>query len=110
METILQDIINSIQDVNVMLTLCVVFTIFDTITGIFKHFKAGNFKSSEVRKGFLNKIPWYLAILFGYVIFIIIKNNILLVTITIACLFSEGSSICENFKELGVTIGGKDND
>lgn len=110
METILQDIINSIQDVNVMLTLCVVFTIFDTITGIFKHFKAGDFKSSEVRKGFLNKIPWYLAILFGYVIFIIIKNNILLITTTIACLFSEGSSICENFKELGVTIGGKNND
>lgn len=108
METILQDIVNSVQDVNIMLTLCVVFTIFDTITGVFKHIKAGDFKSSEVRKGFLNKIPWYLAILFGYIINIIIKNNILLVTVAIACLFSEGSSICENFKELGVTLGGKE--
>lgn len=104
MSEILFSIINSIEDVNTSITLCLVFTIFDTITGVYKHYKQGDFKSSEVRKGFLNKISWYLAILFGYVIFIVIKNNLLLFTITIACLFSEGSSIVENFRDLGITL------
>lgn len=104
MEQIIHDIISSINDVGTAITLCVVFTVFDTVTGVYKHFKAGDFKSSEVRKGFLNKIPWYLAILFGYIVSIVIKNPILLSTITIACLFSEGTSICENFRDLGVSV------
>ena len=110
MEDMLITLIEKITDVNTGITLCLVLTITDTITGIWKHYVRGDFKSSEVRKGFITKISWYLAILFGFSMYVVLKNNLLMITIISACCFTEASSIVENFNELGVDIKNRKED
>lgn len=110
MESMLISLIEKLTDVNTGITLCLVLTITDTVTGVWKHFVKGDYKSSEVRKGFITKISWYLAILFGFVIYVVLKNNLLMITIITACCFTEASSIVENFKELGIDIQNRKED
>lgn len=100
----LMNIITQIKDIQRLITLCVGVTCFDTVTGVVKHILKGDFKSRLMKQGFLGKIAWYLAILFAFFLYIVIKNSMLLYAVCFTCIATELSSLFENFTEMGVTI------
>lgn len=100
-------LLSTVKEIQTLLTACVCITVFDTATGIMKHIRKGDFQSRKLKEGFLNKMVWYVAILFGSCMYYILKNSVLLYTITFTCILTELSSLWENFKDMGVMINEK---
>lgn len=85
-----------------MLVGCVI--LFDIMTGYIKAFKNKNFNSSISRDGYLKKLTWVIALIFGLVINYLANTPVFLIGVSITCFFTELLSAYENMGELGIEL------
>jgi len=103
----MEDFINAlanIKDVENIFIICGIFISFDIITGYLKAIKKKEINSSISRDGFIKKLGWITAILFGYLIKFIIDIDMFLIISGIVCVATEGISVYENLGEIGVNL------
>ena len=99
---IYDNIINS--SIRNLIILSIVMIFIDIITGYLKAIKNKRINSSISRDGYIKKIGWVVAIIFGFVIDYILKISLFLKGSTIVCMTTEGMSIYENLSEIGVKL------
>jgi len=88
-----------------MLILIAIYMIFiDIITGYLKAAKLKKINSSISRDGYIKKIGWIVAIIFGYVLDMLLQINTFLYGTIIILIATEGMSIYENLSEIGVKL------
>ena len=94
----------SLKDVQKIFILSGIFISFDIITGYLKAIKKKEINSSISRDGFIKKLGWITAILFGYLIKYMIDVDMFLIISHVVCVATEGISIYENLGELGINL------
>ena len=85
-----------------IITGIMIFT--DIITGYLKAIKLKKINSSVSRDGYIKKIGWVLAIIFGFVIDFVLDISLFLKGTSLICITTEGMSIYENLSEIGVKL------
>lgn len=93
-----------INDPKTLFLLCGIFIFTDVLTGYLKALKNKKLNSSISRDGYIKKISWIVAILFGYAIDYLVKVNIFLIGSAIVCITTEAISVYENLSELGIKL------
>ena len=101
MEQIIE-LINQINEPRTLFLLCGLCIFTDVITGYLKAFKSKKLNSSISRDGYIKKVGWLVALLFGYLVDYLVKANLFLIGSVIVCVLTEGGSIYENLEELGI--------
>ena len=96
--------LTSITEPRIIFILCGLFVFTDVLTGYVKALKFKKLNSSISRDGYIKKIGWVIAILFGFLIDIFVGVNIFLIGSSIVCIATEGISIYENLGEIGVNL------
>ena len=99
------DAMTHISDAKIIFKLCGLFIFTDILTGYVKAFKNKKVNSSISRDGYVKKIGWIIAILFGFFIKKLVGVEMFLVGSAIICIATEGMSIYENFGEIGLKLG-----
>lgn len=94
----------SLKDTQSIFILCGIFISFDILTGYLKAIKKKEINSSISRDGFIKKLGWITAIIFGYLIKYMIGVDMFLFISAIVCIATEGISIYENLGEIGVKL------
>lgn len=94
----------SIKDTQSIFILCGIFISFDILTGYLKAIKKKEVNSSISRDGFIKKLGWITAIIFGYLIKYMVGVDMFLYISSIVCIATEGISIYENLGEIGVNL------
>lgn len=94
----------SLKDTQSIFILCGIFISFDILTGYLKAIKKKEINSSISRDGFIKKLGWITAIIFGYLIKYMIEVDMFLFISAIVCIATEGISIYENLGEIGVKL------
>lgn len=103
MEEFINAIMN-LKDTQSIFILCGIFISFDILTGYLKAIKKKEINSSISRDGFIKKLGWITAIIFGYLIRYMIGVDMFLFISAIVCIATEGISIYENLGEIGVKL------
>lgn len=103
MEEFINAIMN-LRDVQTIFILSGIFISFDIITGYLKAIKKKEINSSISRDGFIKKLGWITAIIFGYLIKYMVNVDIFLIISHVVCIATEGISIYENLGELGINL------
>lgn len=85
-----------------IISFVMIFT--DILTGYLKAIKNKKINSSISRDGFIKKIGWVIAIVFGFIVDYILKINLFLKGTSLVCITTEGMSIYENLSEIGVKL------
>lgn len=85
-----------------ILTGIMIFT--DIITGYLKAIKNKKISSSVSRDGYIKKVGYLVALLFGFVVDLILGLNIFLKGTALVAITTEGISIYENLGEIGVKL------
>ena len=96
--------IYNLKDVQKIFILCGIFISFDIITGYLKAIKKKEINSSISRDGFIKKLGWITAIIFGYLIKYMIGVDMFLIISSVVCIATEGISIYENLGEIGINL------
>lgn len=96
--------IMNLRDVQKIFILSGIFISFDIITGYLKAIKKKEINSSISRDGFIKKLGWITAIIFGYLIKYMVDVDIFLIISHVVCIATEGISIYENLGELGIDL------
>lgn len=96
--------LTSITEPRIIFILCGLFVFTDVLTGYVKALKFKKLNSSISRDGYIKKIGWVIAILFGFLIDIFVGENIFLVGSAVVCITTEGISVYENLSEIGVKL------
>ena len=76
----------------------------DILTGYLKAFKLKKVNSSISRDGYIKKVGWIVAVIFGFIMDYILNISLFLRGTTIVCIATEGMSIYENLSEIGVKL------
>lgn len=76
----------------------------DILTGYLKAIKLKKVNSSISRDGYIKKIGWIVAVIFGFIMDYVLKISLFLRGTTIVCIATEGMSIYENLSEIGVKL------
>lgn len=95
-------IINNTPRTLLIISIYMIFT--DIVTGYLKAIKLKKLNSSISRDGYIKKIGWIVAIIFGFILNILLEINIFIYGTTIVCISTEGMSIFENLSEIGVKL------
>lgn len=82
--------------------LATAFIVADIITGLLKALKYRKGNSSISRDGFIKKGAWYVLLLLGWCIELLVNTNAFLYLTTTMIIVTEGMSLCENLGELGI--------
>lgn len=98
------NIMVSIKDNKTIFLISGLFITFDIITGYLKAFKLKKVNSSISRDGYIKKIGWIIALIFGYAIRELIGVDLFIYLTGIVCVASEGISIYENLGEIGINL------
>ena len=85
-----------------IITGIMIFT--DIITGYLKAIKLKKINSSVSRDGYIKKIGWIVAIIFGMFMDFMLNINLFLRGSALVCIATEGMSIYENLNEIGVKL------
>lgn len=102
MDIFYENIANSATRNLLIVSLIMIFT--DIITGYLKAIKNKKINSSISRDGFIKKIGWLIAIIFGFIVDYILNINLFLKGTSFVCISTEGMSIYENLSEIGVKL------
>lgn len=97
-------ILLSIKDNKTIFLICGIFITFDIITGYLKAFKLKKVNSSISRDGYIKKIGWIVALVFGYLIKLLVGVDIFIILSSVVCISTEGISVYENLGEIGVNL------
>lgn len=95
---------NEINEPKTLIFLCGLFIFTDILTGYLKAFKFKQVNSSISRDGYVKKISWIVAILLGFAIDYLVKENIFLIGSAVVCIGTEAISVYENLSEMGVKL------
>ena len=87
-----------------MLIISIIMIFTDIITGYLKAIKNKKINSSISRDGYIKKVGWVVAILFGLILDYFLKITLFLKGTSIICVATEGMSIYENLSEIGVKL------
>lgn len=98
------NILLSIKDNKTIFLICGIFITFDIITGYLKAFKLKKVNSSISRDGYIKKIGWIVALVFGYLIKMLVGVDIFILLSSIVCVSTEGISVYENLGEIGINL------
>lgn len=96
------ELLNNTPRTLILISLVMIFV--DIITGYLKAFKMKTVNSSISRDGYIKKIGWVVAIIFGLIINYLVCINLFLNGTTLVCIATEGMSIYENLNEIGVKL------
>lgn len=96
--------INNIVLPKTLLIITGIFIVTDILTGYLKAIKNKKISSSVSRDGYIKKIGYLVALLFGFLIDIVLNLNFFLKGTSIICITTEGMSIFENLSEIGVKL------
>lgn len=94
----------SIKDNKTIFLICGIFISFDILTGYLKAFKLKKVNSSISRDGYIKKIGWIVALIFGYLIRELIGIDLFIILSSIVCIATEGISVYENLGEIGINL------
>ena len=84
-----------------LLIIASIMIFTDILTG---YLKAKKVNSSISRDGYIKKVGWIVAVIFGFMMDYILEISIFLKGTTIVCIATEGMSIYENLSEIGVKL------
>ena len=87
-----------------LLIISGIMIFIDIITGYLKAFKLKKVNSSISRDGYIKKVGWAVAIIFGFTLDFILDIDLFLKGTAIVCITTEGMSIYENLSEVGVKL------
>lgn len=87
-----------------LLIISIIMIFTDIITGYLKAIKNKKINSSISRDGYIKKIGWIVAIIFGYFIDFLLNISLFLKGTALICITTEGMSIYENLNEIGVKL------
>ena len=87
-----------------LLIIGVIMIFTDILTGYLKAIKLKKINSSISRDGYIKKVGWVVAVLFGFILDYILQISLFLRGTTIVCIATEGMSIYENLAEIGVKL------
>ena len=96
------EIINNTPKAILIIAGVMIFT--DIITGYLKAIKFKKINSSISRDGYIKKVGWVVAIIFGLFFDYFFNINLFLNGTVIICIATEGMSIYENLSEIGVKL------
>lgn len=103
----MEDFLNTIyliKDNKTIFLISGIFISFDIITGYLKAFKLKKVNSSISRDGYIKKIGWIIALIFGYLIRELINVDIFIILSFVVCIATEGISVYENLGEIGINL------
>ena len=103
----MDDFLNAIyliKDNKTIFLISGIFITFDIITGYLKAFKLKKVNSSISRDGYIKKIGWIIALIFGYLIRELISVDIFIILSFVVCIATEGISVYENLGEIGINL------
>lgn len=96
--------IMAMNEPKLLFILCGIFIFTDVLTGYLKAFKTKKINSSISRDGYLKKVSWLIALIFGFVIDYLVGTQLFLIGTAVVCVITEGISVYENLGELGVSL------
>lgn len=102
MEIIYKGITDSSIRNLIIVSLIMIFT--DIITGYLKAIKNKKINSSISRDGYIKKVGWIIAIIFGFIMDYILNISLFLKGTVFVSIATEGMSIYENLSEIGVKL------
>ena len=102
MDMFYENIINGTTRNLLIISIVMIFT--DIITGYLKAIKNKKINSSISRDGYIKKVGWIVACVFGLFIDYILNISVFLRGTSIVCIMTEGMSIYENLNEIGVKL------
>ena len=88
----------------ILLIIASIMIFTDILTGYLKAIKLKKVNSSISRDGYIKKIGWIVAVIFGFIMDYILQISIFLKGTIIVCIATEGMSIYENLSEIGVKL------
>lgn len=97
-------IIESVEDMKKLFTLCGIFIFTDILTGYLNAIKFKNINSSISRDGYIKKLGWILSLVLGWSIDFFIGVNLFAYGSAIVCLGTEAISVYENLGKIGVKL------
>lgn len=98
------EIITNITNLKTIFLVCILFIIADIATGYLKALKLRKLNSSVSRDGYIKKVGWFLALLTGLIIEMLINTKVILISSATMCIITEGISFYENLAEIGVNV------
>lgn len=104
MNDIFYDKLTSINMPKTLLIITGIMIFTDIITGYLKAIKFKKISSSVSRDGYIKKVGYLVALLFGLAMDFILDINIFLKGTALVAIATEGISIYENLSEIGVKL------
>ena len=101
-EIIIDNFIGDTPKTLLIITGIMIFT--DIITGYLKAIKLKKVNSSISRDGYIKKVGWIVALIFGLLLYFLLNISLFLNGTAIICITTEGMSIYENLSEIGVKL------
>lgn len=102
MDNNIYEIIDSTPRTLIIISCIMIFT--DILTGYLKAIKLKKINSSISRDGYIKKIGWVVAIIFGFTLDYILNISLFLKGTAVITIMTEGMSIYENLGEIGVKL------
>lgn len=104
MEEIIEIIEKAIIEPKTAIMLSIVMVAFDIITGWLKAKKQKKINSSISRDGFFKKLGWFIGLVLGLILYLILNTNLLVILVASTCVITEFISLIENLSDLGCKI------
>ena len=92
------------ENIRNLITISLIMIFTDVIVGYLKAIKNKKINSSISRDGYIKKIGWVIAIIFGFILDYLLSISLFLKGTSLICITTEGMSIYENLNEIGVKL------